>query len=64
MYNMNAFLHYMPFNMIYYQSSFTKNPFNLLIPHWILAYVLDAAFERFFDLSAPRVNSFVHPPLN
>lgn len=54
----------MPFNMIYYQSSFTKNPFNLLIPHWILAYVLDAEFERFFDLSAPRVNSFVHPPLN
>ena len=33
--------------MIYYQSSFTKNPF-LLIPHWILAYVLDAAFECFF----------------
>ena len=54
----------MPLNMIYYQSSFRKNPF-LLIPHWILiAYVLDAAFERFFDLSAPRVNSFVHPPLN
>ena len=58
MYNMNAFIHYMPFNMIYYQSSFTQNPFNLLIPHWILAYVLDAAFERFFDLSAPRVTSF------
>ena len=63
MYNVNAFIHYMPFNMIYYQSSLTKNPF-LLIPHWILAYVLDAAFECFFDLSAPRVNSFVHPPLN
>ena len=47
MYNVNAFIHYMLFNMIYYQSSFTKNPF-LLIPHWILAYVLDAAFECFF----------------
>ena len=63
MYDVNAFIHYMPFNMIYYQSSFTKNPF-LLIPHWILAHVLDAAFECFFNRSAPRVNSFVHPPLN
>lgn len=48
MYNMNAFIDYMPFNMIYYQSSFTKSPF-LLFPHWILAYVLHAAFERFFE---------------
>ena len=45
----------MLFNMIYYQSSFTKNPFNLLIPHWILAYVLDAAFEQIL---------FIHPLTN
>lgn len=63
MYNMNAFIHHMPFNTIYYQSSFRKNPF-LLISYWILAYVLEAAFKRFFDLSALRVNSFVHPTLN